>query len=245
MQKKETSYVVIDAGNTRLKIAVFNHDECLSVDAINYNDEKFWEKLALCKNGKLIFSSVLETSFEQKLIDFLSPDVVLSYLTPLPISLKNYKTPETLGMDRVANAVAGAHFAQEKTALVIDMGTCVKYDLIDATKNYLGGIISPGLNMRFNALHTFTGKLPLIEQVEPEKLIGDSTHTSMSSGVINGLQAEIKGLINQFEFQFENLTIFLTGGDLKIFDKGLKNTIFVHENLTLWGLYLILKHNAT
>lgn len=244
MENVPKKYFVIDAGNTSLKAALFQNNTLIEVTKIDYKSEDFWKRLHSFKNQQLILSSVVELQLEQQLIEFLTPTIVLSYKTPVPIDVSSYQTINTLGVDRLANAVAGAYFAKETHALIIDVGTCVKYDLVNAKKEYLGGIISPGIAMRFKAMHTFTGKLPLIEQVKPVNLIGDSTNSCMTSGVLNGLLSEIEGVIDKFEQKFENLTIFLTGGDRKMFDKALKNTIFVNENLTLWGLYLILKHNA-
>lgn len=244
MENVPKKYFVIDAGNTSLKAALFQNNTLIQVAKIDYKSEDFWKQLHSFKNQQLILSSVVEIQLEQQLIEFLTPTIVLSFKTPVPIGLNHYLTINTLGMDRLANAVAGAYFAKGTNALIIDAGTCVKYDLVNAKKEYLGGIISPGISMRFKAMHTFTGKLPLIEVIKPVDLIGDSTVSCMTSGVINGLTAEIEGIIQKFESKYKNLTIFLTGGDQKMFDKALKNTIFVNENLTLWGLYLILKHNA-
>ena len=161
----------------------------------------------------------------------------------LPISIEEYDTPKTLGTDRIANAVAAHHYSNTEQALVIDVGTCIKFDLVLKGK-YQGGSISPGYAMRLKAMHEFTGALPQLELEDFSPTIGKSTKQAMLSGVINGIQAEISGFINYYTQQYQQLTIFLTGGDHKRFDKELKNSIFADDNLTIKGLYIILKHNV-
>jgi type III pantothenate kinase len=168
--------------------------------------------------------------------------LILGPLTRLPIS-HNYKTFDTLGVDRIAGVVAVHSLYPGKNVLLIETGTCITYDFIDSRGVYHGGGISPGLHMRFSALHTFTDKLPLIEPVSDPALLGDSTETSILSGVINGLKAEVEGIISRYENNYENLTIILSGGNLDYFDKNLKNNIFAVPNIVLTGLNLILEFN--
>ena len=166
--------------------------------------------------------------------------------TSTPIPIENlYLTKDTLGVDRLANAVAANSIFPQRNVLVVDCGTCVKYDFVNHKNQYLGGSISPGLQMRFKALNQFTGKLPLLKPEAHPSLIGDSTETAITSGVINGLVAEIKGVIKSYTSIYENLTVILTGGDASFFDKELKSNIFVEPNLTLIGLNEILRYNTT
>ena len=130
-----------------------------------------------------------------------------------------------------------------KNALLIETGTCITYDFIDSDGLYHGGGISPGIRLRFKALHTFTDKLPLIEPEKDPALIGDTTENAILSGVINGVKAEVSGLISSYESNYENLTIILSGGDLVYFDKNLKNNIFAVPNIVLKGLNIILEFN--
>ncbi len=170
--------------------------------------------------------------------------LALSHTTPLPLE-NLYKTPETLGKDRIAAIVATSINYKGENVLVIDMGTCVTYDFLNANNQYLGGAISPGFEMRFKALNTFTGKLPKVEykQDTPE-LIGNSTKNSILSGVFNGLKHEIQETINQYNLQYNNLKVVLTGGDIKLFDLEPKNRIFADKFLVLKGLNEILNYNA-
>jgi len=163
--------------------------------------------------------------------------------TLLPITL-NYKTLETLGKDRIALAVAAAQLYPHKNVLIIDAGTCITYDFIDKHKEYQGGSISPGIQMRFKALNTFTDKLPLINPTDNVELLGKSTSESISSGVMNGVYSEIDGIIDKYKINFPDIEVILTGGDIIYFDKKLKNNIFANSNLVLKGLNMILDYNA-
>ncbi|MGB5270960.1 MAG: type III pantothenate kinase, partial [Eudoraea sp.] len=160
------------------------------------------------------------------------------------IPFKNsYATPQTLGMDRVALATAAFYFNPDANTLVIDAGTCITYDMINDYGEYLGGAISPGLRMRYKALHEHTSKLPLLEPKNYNDIIGNSTDASIHSGVLNGICREIDGVIGQYQSRFEDLTVILTGGDAQILSKRLKNTIFAHSNFLLKGLNYLLEYN--
>lgn len=239
-------YFVVDAGNTRLKIGCFHSINDFEVFRFTYDEtEKVTQLIAEKAPIATLLSSVVSSEQLTILYEILHPTVLLTHTTPLPIDFSNYSTFPTLGVDRIANAVAASFFAP-KAACVIDAGTCIKLDLIDTNHRYLGGSISPGVQMRFDALHEFTAQLP---KLGPEKntppYIGSSTKDSILSGVINGSTHEIKGFIQHFKQQFPQLTIFLTGGDANMFDFALKNNIFVDQNFTLKGLFLILHHNAS
>jgi type III pantothenate kinase len=163
--------------------------------------------------------------------------------TILPIN-NSYQTPGTLGKDRIAAVVGASSLFPGEDLLIIDAGTCITFDFINAQKEYFGGAISPGINLRFNCLHNFTGNLPLVHPVAETKLIGDSTESSLLSGVINGIREEVDGIINRYKLSFPKLKVVFTGGDIKYFDKYLKNNIFAVENLVLLGLKDILHYNV-
>jgi type III pantothenate kinase len=156
-----------------------------------------------------------------------------------------YTSPKTVGMDRLCNAAAVIEKNSASPKLVIDIGTCIKFDFIDEKNVYHGGSIAPGLRLRFNSLHQDTGRLPLLNAThEPISLIGNSTAESILSGVQNGIQHEINGMIESYLTQYPDLTIFVTGGDHGYFDFDRKNVIFVDENLTLKGIYAIYSFHA-
>jgi len=241
--KNERIRLVVDAGNTQVKLVYFQNDEIFHQSRFDAVDLDGIEKY-ISKNhySKALLSSVQSDQATELLMDMIDPDILLTQQTQIPISLEEYETIETLGTDRIANVVAASSMSETEQALVIDIGTCIKYDLV-VKGRYQGGGIAPGMNMRFKALHEYTGQLPLLDFEEETPLIGKSTKGSMLSGVINGMIAEINGIVEHYTQQFQPLTIFLTGGDAKRFDKALKNSIFAEENLTVTGLYLILKHN--
>ena len=241
---KTLKYRIIDAGNTSLKIVDFQEDVIFNQMILSWSDHKMIQYILQERDSDYcILSSVVDAQSKQNIIALAQPTIVLDYKTALPISLQEYETPDTLGADRIANAVAASKITTTEAALVIDIGTCIKFDLVDKNK-YLGGSISPGYAMRLNAMHHFTGALPQLELENHAPLIGKSTKESMLSGVINGIQAEIEGLITKYQKKYASLTIFLTGGDYKRFEIELKNSIFAVENLTVTGLFLILKHNV-
>lgn len=231
---------VLDAGNTRVKLAVFENDNLLEVRSF---DDRLELLNFLNKNDKIVLSSVIDDAFLDELMKKTSAIFQIHAKLILPFELK-YKTPETLGIDRICNVVAINSFESFGNRLCVDIGTCIKFDFLDENQNYLGGSISPGINLRYRALNSFTAKLPLLEPSEKVNLIGDSTTTAIQSGVQQGMQAEINGIIYRYQLKYDNLTIFITGGDAHYFDFEQKNNIFADENLTLKGIFELYKLNA-
>lgn len=170
--------------------------------------------------------------------------IVLSSDLKLPIEIL-YKTPQTLGADRIAGAVAANALFTEKNVLKIDFGTCITFDFVNNKQQYLGGAISPGMIMRFKALHNYTAKLPLIDPMQHlhYHLTGTDTTTSILSGVVNGIQKEVEGIIKEYDSRFGNLQVVATGGDAGFFVTLLKSEIFARPNLVLEGLNRILNYN--
>lgn len=240
----ETCKLVIDLGNSRAKVAVFTGNELTDLIVIENPSP---ERIFAAGLEKHRISSAIISSVSDDTTPYVAGFPAYQWLTldantPLPIR-NEYLTPETLGRDRLA-AVAGAHLLfTGKDVLVIDAGTAITYDIIGGNGVYSGGSISPGLSMRFKALHTFTRHLPLLEPKEIDFLTGRSTSESILSGVINGLRAEIDGIIDQYKLSRPSLCVALTGGDTIYFEKTLKNSIFAIPNLVLTGLKLILDYN--
>ena len=237
--------LVIDVGNTLVKIAIFDGDEIISIN--KYKDLSIDAVENLSKQHHNIHSVIigsvrsLPIEFEEHFGDHI-PLTILSHQTHLPIAI-NYQTPASLGTDRIAAVVAANHLYPGKDLLVIETGTCITYDFIGADGVYHGGSISPGIELRFSALHNFTDKLPLIKPVKDPVLTGTTTEASIQSGVVNGLIAEIQGIISMYESNYENLTVILSGGNLDYFDKNLKNNIFAVPNIVLRGLNIIQDFN--
>lgn len=238
--------LAIDIGNTRVKVAVFDDDKLAHTQAYEKFEEKDWKflfKRFQIENS--ILSAV--STYEDGITSFLSTNsklIVLDTKTPLPI--KNlYKTPLTLGKDRIA-AVAGAvALFPKENALVLDVGTAITHEFITAAGEYLGGGISPGIRLRFKALNAYTSHLPLIEPKQIDYLTGRSTKESILSGVMNGVRFEIEGIIKEYAEKYGNLNVLLTGGDAPAFETTLKSKIFAAPNLVLTGLNKILQHNAS
>ncbi len=239
--------LVIDIGNTRTKIALFDQNNPVTNYSFTDFKEEQLKKILDDYPGtdKAILSSVaVDSSGIFRMVkNFIPYTLYLDENTPLPINNK-YESKETLGKDRLA-AVVGANFIfPQDNVLVIDAGTAITFEIIDNKGNYLGGNISPGLTIRYKALHTFTGRLPLLTINEKFPQLGTDTNSAIISGIQKGMIYEINGYIDQFSELFPPLKIILTGGDANFFDKKLKNTIFVNLNLVITGLNRILEYNA-
>ena len=235
--------LVIDSGNSAAKVGIFNDQKLIEKFSFSTPEglQRFMQDV-LFEN--LIVSSV---KADAELVASWGPAAgkkfILGKGLPLPVN-NLYSTPDTLGMDRLA-AVCGAHqLFPSVNCLAIDAGTCITYDFIDKHGNYHGGSISPGLNMRFQAVHTLTAKLPLVTPKPGVNLIGTSTETSIQSGVVNGLIAEIEGIIRQYQEKFSHLNVILCGGDAGFFENQLKASIFAIPELVLIGLNSILIYNV-
>jgi|WetSurMetagenome_2_1015567.scaffolds.fasta_scaffold57312_4 type III pantothenate kinase len=236
--------LVIDIGNSRAKLAVFNNGQILSFtafDNLTVNDIKATAEHGVIEN--CILSGVKEV--EKSLLEFLSSHyklLILSHETPLPLK-NNYETAVTLGNDRIASAVGACALIPGGDILIIDAGTAITYDLVLGGKIFVGGGISPGLTLRFKALNAFTGKLPLINDISAAPLIGVNTTDSIRSGVINGAICEMEGIIGMYLSKYPSIEVILTGGNHYFFDKQLKIKTFAAPNLVLDGLNIILDFN--
>jgi type III pantothenate kinase len=177
-------------------------------------------------------------------LDKRSRLVTISHDSVFPF-INKYATPATLGIDRMVLSAGAALGYPGKNRLVIDAGTCITYDFVDRDDNYLGGAISPGLQLRYNVMHNFTAKLPLLYPEMPQEYIGNSTAGSMHSGVVNGVLHELEGFVRQYNEQYQELTIILTGGDADFLAKRLKNTIFANSNFLLESLNLLYLYTIT
>jgi type III pantothenate kinase len=234
--------LIIDNGNSLTKIALFERDYLVHVNIIEKLDEGVFNSLLKKYSAKkTIVSSV--GNFPSELIEFLSKKTKLhqfSHQTKIPI-INKYKTPETLGLDRLAVAIGAYVLYPNSNCLIIDAGTCITYEFINSKKEYFGGAISPGIKMRFEALHTFTAKLPLVRFDDHfSKLTGQNTVESILSGVQNGVIEEMKGMINLYREQHNDVKILMCGGAGDFFDTHLKSSIFAEPNLVLIGLNAVL-----
>ncbi|MEZ4827281.1 MAG: type III pantothenate kinase [Bacteroidia bacterium] len=242
--------LAIDIGNTRTKLGLFRDGQM--VHTWNVSSSDLETAIPACL-AEVHVSESLECGWisvgqiaEIGIFPFwtrLPYQVNLHQITisdPLPVK-NHYATPQTLGIDRIVAVIGARTLAPDSAVLVIDAGTALTYDVATADGIYLGGGIAPGVNMRFKALHSFTARLPLAESETEVPLVGDSTISSIRTGVINGMRAEISGMTDQYHATFgDPFSVFLTGGDAHLFENHLKNLNFADTFLTLKGINHIL-----
>ena len=242
--------LTIDIGNTRIKTAVFEGKNLLEVKAFDKSAFEEGVRGLFNRNPNIrqaIISSVAEAASDYE--SFLTDHVRVFHLDQnLSLNFRSrYDDLSKLGADRKALIAAAVVNYPSQNVLVIDLGSCVTYDLLDRSGTHHGGGISPGWQMRLNAMHTFTGRLPKLSTleylVEKEEITGTSTHEAMSNSTFFGLLAEIDHRIEYYKSEFPDLTVILTGGDAPVFSVRLKNRIFAHSNFLLEGLNALLEHN--
>jgi len=233
-----------DFGNTRLKIAFFQNAKLAEVIVIE-NDEIATITLILEKFDakKTILSSVINHNPEiETLLAKKTKFHKLNHLSKLPFTTPVGK-PETIGADRLALAAAAVYFFPKQHNLVIGMGSCITYNFINADHEFLGGGISPGMEMRMKSLNQFTAKLPIVKPDGNLPLVGYDTVTNILSGVVLGMAKEIDGFIDFYKERYGNFNVHLTGGDLVYLAPHLKNQIFADPELIFKGLYAISEVN--
>jgi type III pantothenate kinase len=238
--------LVIDIGNTLTKAAIFHKNTIVekkvleSIELIKlpflFNDIKDIDSVII-SSVRNYRSTILKDIFKKAVL------IELDENTPLPVTNK-YMSPDTLGKDRIASAIGGRIFYSDKNLLVINAGTCITYDFITENNEYIGGAISPGIQMRLKALNVFTSRLPMVDiKGEFDKLIGQTTEESILSGVVNGIVSEIEGICRRYKEIYPRFKAILTGGDYLFLEKQLKNRIFAEPDLVLTGLNIILNFN--
>ncbi len=235
-----TSSFCLDFGNTRQKLAVFNDGRLAQVIVLNQPHADEIEALIhKYKPTTSILSSVIDHKAEVESV--LKQHTAFHKLTNTskqPFTIPVGK-PETVGADRLAIASAAVHFFPHQNNLAIALGSCITYNFINKFHELVGGSISPGMEMRFSAMHQFTAKLPLVQGDWNVPLIGYDTKSNLQSGVVLGMAKEIDGIIDEYKKRFGNFNVLLTGGDTAIFDPHIKNKIFADPELIFKGLYVI------
>ena len=238
--------LVIDVGNTLVKLAVFNNDVLISKYSVKVS-YLLKELILLREKYPAIEQSILSSvgCISAQDLVYLKNEfnlVQLNINSILPL-VNKYKTPKTLGVDRLALACAAIKHCPGKNTLIIDVGTCITYDFVNASNEYLGGAISPGLATRYKSLNNLTANLPLLSVEYPKNITGASTNQAIHSGVVYGVLNEIDGVIATYRSNYSDLTVILTGGDSNFLSKQLKSTIFANSNFLLEGLNYILQFN--
>ena len=235
--------LAIDIGNTSTKLALFEGKVLFAKSNINECRLKSIQEFVANKEvSATIISSVKAINSEILSISDYYKGFILSKNMSIPIK-NNYKNSNTLGKDRLAAVVGANSLYSKRNIIVFDAGTCLTVDFVSAKGEYIGGRISPGIEMRYKALHTFTDKLPLGQKEKTIPIIGTDTNSSISSGVQQGILAEVKLIISEYRLQKPDTVAVITGGDCFFFEKELKNSIFANPNLVLIGLNEILDFN--
>ncbi|OEK06983.1 type III pantothenate kinase [Roseivirga misakiensis] len=235
--------LVIDFGNTNIKCAVFDTDHLRDTqtfkeisDVRAYINDHIYYQIGVCSVSH-------DPATIKAKIPELENALFLNHKTKTPLQI-NYNTPNTLGMDRLAAAVGGQALFPDTPLMIIDIGTCITYDYVSATGTYEGGIISPGIELRYKSMNDYTKNLPLLHDLDSESFIGKSTRSSMTSGVINGIAAEIQSHISQLLLNNADLKVIMTGGGSKTFESKIKSDIFVSLEIVLVGLNRVLEYNV-
>lgn len=238
--------LIIDIGNTRIKVALFHHSElvrCVGMDSLD--EKSLGEWLSEDEVGRAILSTTrdLKEGEEETVRRFSKEVLLFTPQTKVPIQ-NAYQTPQTLGRDRLAAAVGAVEMFPQKDVLIVDFGTALTIDYVSKEGVFCGGSISPGMKLRFKALNDYTARLPLCEASEQEMLVGTSTRQAIEMGVMNSISFEIEGYIERMRKKNKDLCVIFTGGDAKVFVKRIKNTIFAKCNPIFVGLNRILEYNV-
>ena len=236
--------ICFDFGNTRCKAAVFREDQIVEIIVLDIKDPKDISLLIeKYRPSFSILSSVINLDPDTEILLQTLPNFhQLSHRSKLPFSLP-FPKPETVGADRLALCAAAVHQFPKVNNLVIGLGTCITYNFINLRHQFLGGAISPGLEMRFQSMHSHTALLPLVKMDWNFPLVGYDTKTNLLSGVAMGIAKELDGIIAAYEEKFESLNVLLTGGDTLHFAPLLKKQIFADPHLIFKGLYAISNCN--
>lgn len=233
-----------DFGNTRLKCALFQDRELLEMVVLeNGHPDTVQTLINSFQPDKSILASVINHDPEVETV--LATSTLfhkLGHTSKIPFSTPVGK-PETIGADRLAAVAAAVDLFPKQHNLVIGLGTCITYNYVNPQHEFLGGSISPGMQMRFRSMHEYTALLPLVEAENNFPLIGYDTKTNLLSGVILGMAKEIDGIIDAYALKFNNFNVLLTGGDMAFFVPHLKNKIFADPYLIYKGLYAISEFN--
>tara|TARA_B100000902_G_scaffold374153_1_gene402866 strand:+ start:134 stop:856 length:723 start_codon:yes stop_codon:yes gene_type:complete len=232
-------FVIVDAGNTSVKVAHIKNSHIQSVHRFAHISDA----LSTISDADVVCASVLNENFKQLFINSGGSFHQITHQSKLPFK-SVYGSMETIGVDRLCNMAAAFKLFESQNCLVVDIGTCIKFDFLSENNLYLGGSIAPGIELRYKALHEHTSQLPMLDFKSATAIIGGDTNKSMHSGVINGIQHEIQGMILRYEKDFGDLKILITGGDASYFDFPQKSNIFANKNLTLEGIVEIYEFNA-
>ncbi len=234
--------LVIDIGNTRTKVAVFENNQMIDF---------FAEELVtlpllkdFLKQYSIDNSIISSVSFSKReIVYFLEKNSnFIEFNAQTYKGLKiNYETHQTLGKDRIASAIGAIEVIPNSDLLVIDIGSCITFDLITKDSTFQGGNIAPGYYMRLKAMHDYTAKLPIVKQQIPKELIGKNTKEAVLFGAYWGIVFEIDSFAEYLRKKYPDIKVILTGGDAHYFENSIKQCTFVNSNLVLIGLNKVIE----
>lgn len=241
MMEHPRTELVIDVGNSRIKLGFFRNGQITEQRSITHEDQA---ALALVLErtapDRIAFGSVGKPDPElMARLEAVAPVISITGASPSPVRT-SYADPRRLGVDRLANMVGAAALFPRRAVLAIDLGTCITYDLVDELAVHRGGLISPGMRMRARAMHAYSARLPEVDPPEDSPFPGIDTAGSLAAGIHHGLLMELRGFIDEFRQQHPGLAVVLTGGDALRFGRAMKSGIFAHPSLTLLGLHALL-----
>ena len=239
-------YLIVDLGNTLAKFFLYKNGQCVKEHEVN--KENFRETAESLILSHKVIKGLIYSDVSNQAGDFFEnfsnqfSVIAVSSNMQLPF-INSYQSPESLGSDRIVLVAAACKSHPNTNVLIIDMGTCITYDFLDANNIYQGGAISPGFEMRYKSLNQFTGNLPLLDTDEGQSPSGKNTEQAIHAGIYFGIIDEINARINYYKLKYDSLTVILTGGDANKLPKTLKNSIFAHPNFMAEGMFHLLKLN--
>ncbi len=236
--------ILIDIGNTRTKIALFANQRLQIISNTEHKISKSQvDRLLKQYHPTHMFVANVNASRQEYLTYAQQLLISLKWNNKLQLPIVNKYQSKTIGQDRLAMASAANKLFPSSNVLVVSCGTCITYDFVNEKNEYLGGAISPGMKMRFKALHQMTARLPLVKDYHIGNITGSRTPESIQSGVMHGIAGEIHYTIQTYKKNYRQLKVILSGGDARYFEPHLNYKIFAAENLVLQGLQYILQLN--
>ena len=239
-------YLIVDLGNTLAKFFLYNKDQCVIEHSVL--SEKFDNMAQSIISNSPEIDGLIYSDVSNQAGDFFKklstqfPTIAVNSQMRLPFD-NGYESSNSLGSDRIVLVAAACKIYSNTNVLIIDLGSCITYDFLDAHNCYHGGAISPGFEMRYKSMHHFTGNLPLLEPKKSDNPTGKNTEQAIHAGIYFGILEEINARIEYYEHKYDSLTVILTGGDANKLPKTLKNSIFAHSNFLAEGMFHLLKLN--
>ena len=236
--------LVIDIGNTAVKVYLFKNNEIFKKEVLNENNLIHSLKSFPINDIRNVICSSVTKSYKDQLFEIFKKSNYYDFSdTNLKLPFKNNYETKSLGQDRIGLISSAVIKFKDQNSLVIDLGTCITYDFIDSQNIYHGGAISPGIRMRYSSFNDYTSNLPLVKFQDVNKTIGTNTEESLHIGINNGIVGEINQYINNLKKSYSEFNVIITGGDSMFLLNKIKNAIFADQDFLAFGLNYIIKLN--